>query len=119
MFAVLPGAPKISYFTTLGLNWTILIPAPALAFKSCEPKTLCRRVTTSPDTDKTTSSNTGIHQRLRIPPIELALTRPPPARPVAIFSANAVGRRSIPSAVGVLKHYAEKAGRCAFIVTDT
>src|SRR5271156_475806 len=79
MFAVLPGGPSTSYFTTLGLNWTILIPAPALALRSCEPNTLCSRVTTSPETDRTTTRSNGIHQRLSKPPIEITLTRSPPA----------------------------------------
>src|ERR1700759_5471330 len=79
MFAELPGGPSISYFTTFGLNWTILIPAPAFALRSCEPNTLCRRVTTRPETDRTTTRSNGIHQRLSKPPIEIALTRSPPA----------------------------------------
>src|SRR5579875_1116384 len=84
MLAVLPGGPRISYVTTFGLNCTILIPLPPLAFRSCEPKTLCRRVTTSPETARTTTKTTGIQQRLSKPPTEIALTRSPPANRFAV-----------------------------------
>src|SRR5437588_9258232 len=73
MLAVLPGAPKISYFTTLGLNCTILIPAPELALRSCDANTLCSRVTTSAETDSTTMSSSGIQACLSTPLIEFAL----------------------------------------------
>src|SRR5436309_6313679 len=79
MFAVLPGAPKISYFTTLGLNCTILIPAPEFALRSCEANTLCSRVTTRAETDSTTTSSSGIQIRLSARLIEIALIRSPPA----------------------------------------
>src|ERR1700722_617201 len=79
MFAVLPGGPRMSYFTTFGLNCTILIPAPELALRSCEANTLCRRVTTRVDTDRTTTSSSGIQARLSRPLIDIALTRSPPA----------------------------------------
>src|ERR1700678_203441 len=80
MFAVLPGGPRISYVTTLGLNCTILIPAPELALRSCEANTLCRRVTTRVEIDRTTTSSNRIHhQRLSRPLIDIALTRSPPA----------------------------------------
>src|ERR1700722_2708491 len=80
MFAVLPGGPRMSYFTTLGLNCTILIPAPELALRSCEANTLCRRVTARVEIDRTTASSNSIHnQRLNQPRIDIALTRSPPA----------------------------------------
>src|SRR5271170_4540804 len=79
MFAVLPGGPRMSYFTTLGLNCTILIPAPELALRSCEANTLCRRVTARVEIDKTTTSSSGIQPRLSRPLIDIALTRSPPA----------------------------------------
>src|ERR1700742_58258 len=79
MFATLPGGPSISYVTTLGLNCTILIPAPEFALRSCEANTLCRRVTARAETDSTTTSSRGIHARLSRPLIDIALTRSPPA----------------------------------------
>src|ERR1700722_17821590 len=79
MFATLPGGPSISYFTTLGLNCTILIPAPEFALRSCEANTLCRRVTARAETDRTTTSSSGIQTRLSRPLIDIALTRSPPA----------------------------------------
>src|ERR1700761_2637746 len=81
MLAVLPGGPSTLYLTTFGLNWTILIPAPALALRSCEPNTLCSRDTTRPETARTTTRSNGIHHRLSKPPIEIARTRSPPAGP--------------------------------------
>src|SRR6202011_778741 len=79
MFATLPGGPSISYFTTLGLNCTILIPAPEVALRFCDANTLCRRVTARAETDSTTTSSRGIQARLSRPLIDIALTRSPPA----------------------------------------
>src|SRR6202008_4249022 len=64
MFAVAPGGPDTSYTTTFGLNYTISMPAPAFALRSCEPKILCSRITTSPETPSTTINSRGIHARL-------------------------------------------------------
>src|ERR1700722_15299979 len=89
MFAAPPGGPVISFFTTLGLNCTILIPAPELALRSWEANTLCKRVTARVETDRTTASSRGIQARLSRPLIDIALTRSPPGRPSAMLSANA------------------------------
>ena len=73
----------MSYFTTLGLNCTILIPAPELVLRSWEANTLCRRVTARVETDRTTASSRGIQARLsnryRSPSLGLL---PPPVRNV-------------------------------------
>src|ERR1700733_11995333 len=79
MFATLPGGPSISYFTTLGLNCTILIPAPEFALRSCDANTLCRRVTARAETERPPPSSSGIQARLSRPLVDIALTRSPPA----------------------------------------
>src|SRR3954449_10081366 len=64
---------------TFGLNWTISIPAPALALRSADANILCRRETTSPETDKTTTRTNGIHTFFSAGPTGMAFTRTPSA----------------------------------------
>src|ERR1700692_4463859 len=64
---------------TLGLNWTISMPAPAPALRFSDANILCRRETTRPETARTTIRSNGIHACFSARPTGIALTRTPSA----------------------------------------
>src|SRR5882757_1321916 len=73
-----------------GLNWTISIPAPALALRSWEANILCKRETTRPEIANTTTRTNGIHTFFSPRPTGIDLTRAPSA------DRQAVSRLSLP-----------------------
>ena len=78
MVATVPGGPKTSMTTCLGLNGTMSFSVPlGVDVTSWEAKMPCRRYTANPATATTSTATSSIQRRLSRRPIENRCIRDP------------------------------------------
>src|SRR4051812_3678656 len=100
MVATVPGGPKTSRTTCLGLNGTMSLAAPlGVETTSLEPKTPFKRYTANPATAMTSTATRIIHRRINRRPIEDRGIRDP------------CGKRSTGADVGHLLGRLDQLGR--------